>query len=202
MFIALEGGEGAGKSTQARMLGKALTHLGIEHIVTREPGDTALGAELRQLLLRRDGIAISRRAEALLFMADRAEHVEKVLWPALKEGKLVICDRYSASTMAYQGYAGALGVGELQMISSWASEGLKPDVTYFLDVNPAVGLERSKREEHTRFEDKALQYHVDVRQGFMKVRDKRWRIINADLPATDVHNIILNDALTWWWARD
>lgn len=201
MFIVFEGGEGSGKSTQTRMLGRALTELELPHIVTREPGDTPLGKELREILLRREGKPITKRAEALLFMADRAQHVETVIWPALKADKIVVCDRYNASTIAYQGWANGLGLRAIKTISDWASEELQPDITYFLDVNPAVGLERSKREEHTRFEDKHLQYHVSVRQGFIKQRTPRWHTINADIPAAAIHEQILKHVVKRWWDR-
>jgi dTMP kinase len=201
MFVVFEGGEGSGKSTQTRMLGKALTELDVPHIVTREPGDTPLGVELRNILLRRGGTPLHKRAEALLFMADRAQHVEEVVWPALRADKLVVCDRYTASTIAYQGYANGLGVAQLRSISEWASDGLQPDITYFLDVNPAVGLERSKREEHTRFEDKAVQYHVTVRDGFIKQKTPKWHVINADIPAAEIHKSILMHVLKQWYAR-
>jgi dTMP kinase len=177
------------------MLSEALEKNGVSTCLTREPGDTMLGARLRALLLDRNGEPMSRKAEMLLFAADRAEHVEKVIKPNLDQGKVVICDRYMASTMAYQAYAGDLDKTAVQIISEWASDALYPDVTYFLDVMPVVGLERAKRVERTRFEDKTVDYHDRVRRGFLAQRNNSWSRVDAHESIEEMHKKILLHAL-------
>lgn len=191
LFIVFEGGEGSGKTTQARMLAEALDELEIPNCLTKEPGDTALGKELRTILLDRDREPFSRKAEALLFAADRAEHVEKVIVPALDRGEVVICDRYIASTMAYQAYTGDLDPHRVSYMSDWASGGVHADATYFLDVDPAIGLERAMRDGRTRFEDKSVAYHEKVRRGFLRQIDSSWLVVDSHRTIEDVHETIL-----------
>lgn len=191
LFIVFEGGEGSGKTTQSRLLSQALSEKGIPNLLTREPGDTALGKELRYILLDKDREPISRRAEMLLFAAERAEHVEKVIKPALARGEIVICDRYSASTVAYQAYAGGLDVEPVTFISQWASESLTPDITYFLDVEPSVGLERVRREDRNRYEAKTLKFHEDVRLGFFRQRDSSWVTLVGELGSDVTRRLVM-----------
>lgn len=168
-FVAIEGPEGAGKSTLLRGLAKRAEAAGLGVKATRNPGDTALGARLRELLLDPDLPALSTEAELLLFLADRAQHVNEVLKPALGEGKLVLCDRFSASTLAYQGYGRGLPLGPLtQLERDWGALGLLPDLTLLLDLPPADGLARAQRRGVTdRLEAEALAFHERVRQGFL-----------------------------------
>lgn len=195
LFIAFEGGEGSGKSTQARLLSEALFMHDIRCHLTREPGDTLLGANLRSLLLDSTTEVMSRKAEALLFAADRAEHVEKVVRPMMDLGVVVICDRYIASTMAYQAYSGDLDEGTVKLVSEWASGCLYPDLTFFMDVNPVVGLERVNRLDRNRFEGKSVSYHDKVRRNYLRQRDDSWVTVDGHEPIAKVHDKILDHTL-------
>jgi dTMP kinase len=164
-FVALEGGEGAGKSTQLRLLEAWLRERGHDVVVTREPGATAAGARIRELLLD-PGSRLSPRAEAMLYAADRAQHVAEVVRPALERGAVVVTDRYVDSSLAYQGAGRALERDEVKRLSTWATGGLKPDLVVLLDVDPAVGLRRAG-DAPDRIEAESLDFHQRVRQGFL-----------------------------------
>jgi dTMP kinase len=166
VLIALEGGEGAGKSTQAKRLVGWLEQQGREAVLTFEPGDTTLGRALRGLLLHLDGPSPSPRAEALLYAADRAEHVATVLRPALARGAVVVTDRYVDSSIAYQGAGRDLGADAVESLSAWATEGLRPDLTVLLDVAPGVGLRRFDTPPD-RLEAEPLAFHERVRAAFL-----------------------------------
>src|SRR5262249_32773038 len=142
MLIAFEGGEGSGKSTQVERLAQWLSDRGLAVTVTREPGATDFGSRLRRILLESPDGALTPRAEALLFAADRAEHVDAVICPALDRGDVVITDRYVDSSLAYQGAGRALPVEDVRRLSRWATNGLVPDLTVLLDIDPELGLER------------------------------------------------------------
>ena len=182
VLIAFEGGEGAGKSSQIRMLAERLQAEGREVVVTHEPGATPLGAGIRELLLHRPG-AVSPRAEALLFAADRAQHVDAVIVPALRAGKIVITDRYVDSSLAYQGAGRELTVDEVFRLSRWATQGLRPDLTVLLDVPAQVGLARaSGRGEADRLERESIEFHERVRRGFRVLAEaepRRYAVIDA-----------------------
>src|SRR5450756_383568 len=160
VFIALEGGDGAGKSTQGRLLCAWLQELGHTVVVTREPGGTASGRTLRELVLHGDHVA--PRAEALLFAADRAHHVETLIRPALGRGEVVITDRYMDSSIAYQGAGRDLGVDEVRGLNVWATGGLLPTLTVLIDLPAEVGRTR-RRGVHDRLESEADQFHSAVR---------------------------------------
>jgi len=188
LFLALEGGEGAGKSTQARLLGDWLESLGREVVLTREPGATAAGASIRSLLLD-PTTGISPRAEALLYAADRAQHVAHVVLPALERGAVVVTDRYVDSSLAYQGAGRSLDLDEVARLSRWATGGLRPDVTLLLDIDPSVGLARISGAPD-RIEQESLAFHARVRQGFLDLAGAdpdRYLVVAAADPADDVH---------------
>ncbi|GAB3228924.1 dTMP kinase [Glycomyces halotolerans] len=168
-FVVIEGGEGAGKSTQAVKLSAWLRVRGYESVLTREPGATDIGMRIRTLLLDTGGdSAPAPRAEALLYAADRAQHVDKVIRPALERGAVVVSDRYVDSSIAYQGSGRSLGRDEVAWVSSWATGGLKPDLTVVLDVDPAQGLQRAKAGgDGDRLEQEDLLFHERVRQTFL-----------------------------------
>ncbi|MBD3689665.1 dTMP kinase [Nanchangia anserum] len=163
VFICFEGGEACGKTTQIAMLDRRLRAIGIDAVLTREPGGTRLGASLRRELLHAEDV--SARAEALLYAADRAHHVATVITPALEAGRVVISDRYEDSSIAYQGVARGLGqtVAEL---SAWASGGLVPDVTILLDADPQIA-HRRREGAGDRLEAEPLAFHQAVRRGFL-----------------------------------
>ncbi|MDA1359414.1 dTMP kinase [Glycomyces luteolus] len=175
-FVVFEGGEGAGKSTQAVKLAAWLKLRGYEAVLTREPGATDIGARIRSLVLdspskdRGGDAAPTPRAEALLFAADRAQHVDKVIRPALERGAVVVSDRYIDSSIAYQGSGRALGKSEIAWVSAWATGGLKPDLTVLLDVDPENGLHRAKAGgDGDRLEQEQLDYHEKVRETFLQL---------------------------------
>ncbi|NUQ88790.1 MAG: dTMP kinase [Glycomyces artemisiae] len=183
-FVVFEGGEGAGKSTQSVKLAAWLKLRGYEAVLTREPGATDIGMRIRSLVLDSGGdSAPSPRAEALLFAADRAQHVEKVIRPALERGAVVVSDRYIDSSIAYQGSGRDLGKDEVAWVSQWATGGLKPDLTVLLDVDPAQGLHRAKAGgEGDRLEQERIEYHERVRETFLGLaaaEPKRYLVIPA-----------------------
>lgn len=192
LFVVFEGGEGSGKSTQAERLANALSDAEIPHVLTREPGDTELGRELRKILLADDREPMSKKAEALLFTADRAEHVEKVILPALREGKVVVCDRYIASTIAHQSYGNGLDIETIRTLSDWASDGLYPDITFYLSIYPPIGLQRAHmRGKVNRIDAKGLEYHTAVRQGFDVQVDDTWAKLDARDSIHSIHQEVV-----------
>lgn len=192
LFITFEGGEGCGKSTQARALWKNLRQRNIPAIITHEPGGTILGAETRKSLKRKRERPISPEAELLLFAASRAQLITEVIRPALKEGKTVICDRFSYSTLAYQGYGRGLSLNIIEMVNSLATQNLKPDIVVLLDLLSEEGLAR-KQNLKDPFELEELSFHRRVREGYLKAaatEPDRWLVIDASLPKRRIAKII------------
>ncbi len=184
MFITLEGPEGAGKSTQAAHLGRQLEARGYQVRLTREPGGTALGEQVRELLLAIDGQTLNPWTEAFLICAARSVHVAQVIRPALAAGQIVLCDRFSDATLAYQGYGSRLPISSLRRMNAWATDSLTPDLTLLLDLPVEVGLSRRRRNaaEWTRFDDADLAFHHRVRRGYRALarrEPQRWHIIDA-----------------------
>ncbi|MFQ3534348.1 MAG: dTMP kinase [Aggregatilineales bacterium] len=194
MFITFEGGEGSGKTTQVRLLDEHLRQLGYSSVTTREPGGTPLGEKLRALLLDSNS-QIEPRAELLLYAADRAQHVATLIRPALEAGKIVISDRYVDSALAYQGYGRGLDLTALHHIMAFATDGLQPDLTFFLDLDPQQGLARRAQDgEADRFQAQALAFHQRVRAGYLALiaaEPARWVRIDAAQPLTVVQGTIL-----------
>ncbi|MEO7752674.1 MAG: dTMP kinase [Terracoccus sp.] len=191
LFLCFEGGDGAGKSTQVRLLTDVLEARGRDVVVTRQPGGTALGSQVRDLVLH--GEHVAPRAEALLFAADKAHHVEELIAPALAAGKVVITDRYTDSSIAYQGAGRDLGADEIRELQHWAVGGLFPDLTVVLDVTPAVGRQR-RGDVHDRLESEGDGFHAAVRQGFLDLAARepdRYVVIDAALPAATIHATVL-----------
>ncbi|SEP27969.1 dTMP kinase [Trujillonella endophytica] len=190
LFLAFEGGEGAGKSTQVRLLTEELAGRGRAVRATFEPGDTPAGTVVRQLLLDRADLALSPRAEALLYAADRAQHVDAVLRPALAAGEVVVTDRYVDSSLAYQGAGRAIPREEVAALSRWATGGLVPDLTVLLDLPPVTGLARARgRAAADRMEAESLEFHERVRATFRELaaaEPHRYLVLDATLPADDL----------------
>jgi dTMP kinase len=188
LFIALEGGEGAGKTTQARMLAIWLREQGFDVVTTREPGATKVGMRLRALLLDTAHAGMSPRAEALMYAADRAEHVASVISPALARGAVVITDRYTDSSLAYQGAARGLRNEDVAWLSRWATGGLTPDLTIVLDLPPQAGLGR-RESSADRLEAEPSEFHERVRAGFLALareEPERYLVLDATRPAAEL----------------
>ena len=186
-FIVFEGGEGAGKSTQAAALAELLQAQGRSVIRTREPGGTPAAEAIRGILLDPAFAGLDDRAEALLFAAARGDHAQRVIRPALRRGEIVVCDRFMDSSMAYQGIARGLGPDVVANLSLWATDGLVPDLTVVLDIDPQVGLGRVSSPD--RLESEPLEWHRRVREGFVEIarRDpRRYLVLDAGRPPEDL----------------
>ncbi len=183
MFITLEGPEGSGKSSQLPALAEFLRAQGHNVICPREPGGTKIGDQIREVLVRMDNVELHPRTEILLFLSARAQLVEELVLPSLADGKIVICDRYGDSTLAYQGYGHGLDLEKLRMMLEFATGGLKPDLTILLDVDVLVGLKRKKaKDEWNRLDAYEISFHERVREGYHRLAEqdkKRWRIVDA-----------------------
>ncbi|HEU5034372.1 MAG TPA: dTMP kinase [Mycobacteriales bacterium] len=189
LFVAFEGGEGTGKSTQARLLADRLTARGYDVVLTFEPGATGVGARLREVLLDPTNTAIAGSTEALLYAADRAQHVAEVIRPALQRGAVVITDRYVDSTFAYQGGGRSIDDHDLRRLARWATRGLTPDLTVLLDLDPAVGLRRATG-PGDRLEAEALEFHQRVRSAFRELaRRGRNRYLVVDVEHGDIEQV-------------
>lgn len=189
-FITLEGPEGAGKTTQVKLLSKQLDIVGIPHVVTRDPGGTPLGRQIRRILLNPEN-PVQPMAELLLYQADRAQHVAEIIEPELKAGKLVICDRYVDSTMAYQGYGRGIDFALIKELNKIATGGLMPELTILFDIESSDGLARLHPGGHDRLEREALEFHLKVRQGYLELAKKdpdRWRILDASKPLSQAQS--------------
>lgn len=196
LFISIEGGEGSGKTTLMNALESALHRQGVAVVRTREPGGSELGEKIRSLLLKKCDTSVSERAELLLFLAARAENVVGTITPALSEGKVVLCDRFNDSTVAYQGYARGLGVDEVEKLCDFATGGLDPDLTILLNLDPAIGRQRIHdcHKPCDRIESEKLHFHRLVHEGYMRlaaVHPKRIQIIDAN------HSKEIVFALAW-----
>lgn len=175
LFIAFEGGDGAGKSTQAARLAEALESRGLTVLLTREPGGTPVGEKLRSLVLDHGHGEIDAHTEALIFAASRAAHASQVIRPALERGEIVLTDRYIDSSVAYQGAGRALGEDAVRSLNEWATSGLQPHLTVLLDVDPAVGRRRRTAGEtaEDRLESEADEFHLRIREAFLELAHRR-----------------------------
>jgi len=186
LFVSFEGGDGAGKSTQARLLGEWLTGLGREVVLTREPGGTELGHLLRDAVLHGDHV--DARTEALLYATDRAHHVASLVRPALERGAVVVTDRYLDSSVAYQGSGRDLGADEVERLSLWATNGLLPALTVLLDLDPVTGKARLTGDPD-RLERAGDEFHQRTRQAFLDraaADPGRWLVLDATLPLDEL----------------
>lgn len=171
-FITFEGVEGAGKSTQAKLLYQYLIDNGKEAILTKEPGGTKTGQKIRQILLEKTDEIFPPVAELMLYEADRNFHIHNLIKPSLQQGKYIICDRFTDSTLAYQGYARGLNINLIKQLNEIATEGIKPDITFLIDIPVEEGLKRIKQTRQAdRIEDEDIQFHKKLREGFLKIAE-------------------------------
>jgi len=193
LFITFEGGEGCGKSTQARALYRKLSRLAIPVILTHEPGGTSLGNKLSRWLKWAEGTDISPLTELMLFNASRSQLVTEVIRPSLKEGKIVICDRYADSTTVYQSYGRGLDLEMVKAVNNAAIQGLKPNLTVLLDISVEEGLARQRSKKQDRFEQEEIAFHQRVREGFLKLAQQepqRWLVVAATQPKEKIARTI------------
>ncbi|MBA3035703.1 MAG: dTMP kinase [Desulfobacterium sp.] len=202
MFITFEGIEGSGKTTQIRHAMEFLKQKGKDCVMTREPGGTITGQKIRSILLDPESNGMDPSAELLLYFADRAEHVNKIINPALSAGKTVLCDRYYDATKAYQGYARGLNMDLLDKLHKMIIHDLKPDITILLDLDPKTGLSRAWKQINegqragveTRFEKETLDFHDKVRKGYLelaRIEAKRFVIVDASKDENQVKKDII-----------
>jgi dTMP kinase len=197
-FITFEGGDGTGKTTQLRVVENLLREMKRSCLLTREPGGTALGKLLRNVLLEVGDEEIAEASELFLYLADRAQHVKQVITPALSAGKIILCDRFSDSTLAYQGYGRGIDLDWLRRLNDTATQGLRPDLSFLFDCPVDVGLARAARRlaqsqkgrsSADRFERERVEFHEKVRQGFLELaraEPERFRVIDASRPVAEV----------------
>ncbi len=190
-LIAFEGTEGAGKTSQLQLAAEVLRRDGYRVLVTAEPGGTALGLEIRRLLLHRSDSAPTPLAELFLYLADRAQHVAEVIKPALSAGDVVLADRFTGSTIAYQGFGRNLDVEMIARVENWARSGVAPRLTVLLDCPVRVGLERARGCD--RFHTETEAFHERVRQGFLRLAAERgWCVVDATQPEDEVHRHVMD----------
>jgi dTMP kinase len=192
VFVCFEGGEGAGKSTQSRALATSLEDRGFHILLTFEPGDTPVGKEVRRIVLDPATGELSDRTEVLLYAADKAEHVDTVVLPALARGEIVITDRYVDSTLAYQGAGRTLAADEVERVARWATRDLRPHLTVVLDVDPVHGFGRFA--ERDRIEGESPEFHRRVRAAFVEMAaadPAHYLVVDAGRPAPDIADEVL-----------
>lgn len=200
LFVTFEGGEGTGKSTQIKLFSDYLKHKGIPHVLTREPGGTPGGAEIRSLLLKGSVDKWDPLTEMLLFSADRRDHLVKKIWPEMNAGKVVVSDRFADSTLAYQGFGYGEDLDAIQTVNALyhiIAGDFKPDVTFILDINPEIGVARSMARagnDEQRFEGMDFTFHKNLREAFLKIADadpERCVVIDANQSIEKVHEDIV-----------
>lgn len=192
LFITFEGGDGCGKTTQIKLLDEYLRSKGYKTLLTREPGSKGLGIKLREILLNYDG-DVSPTCESFLFLADRAQHVDCIIKPALEEGVVVLCDRHTDSTVAYQGYGRGLDLEQIHNLNNIATNGLKPDLTIVLDVDVETSQNRVGSEKD-RMESAGLEFFERVRKGFLEIakqEPERVKVIDSIQTIEEIHKQIL-----------
>ena len=201
LFITLEGPEGTGKSTQAKLLARRLRREGHDAVLTREPGGTRIGRRVRGVLLSPDHRAMCPETELGLYFSDRAQHLREVVWPALRAGKIVVSDRFTDSTLAYQGYGRGLSLSLIRRLDRIMTGGFRPDVTVLLDLAAETGLSRARRRNRERkalrkegrFEIEALAFHERVRSGYLRLARKepeRFVLIPVEGSPANVHETV------------
>lgn len=208
LFITFEGPEGSGKSSQARALADSLRQRGLSVTLTREPGGTPIGDQIREIVLAPRNTAMAPPTEVLLLSASRAQHVAEKIQPALADGQVVISDRFADSTLAYQGFGLGLDLAALRALTAFATGGLTPDLTIYLDCPATIGLARKAQAaqaggEWNRLDQKPVEYHERVRRGYLALvaaEPNRWWVVDAAQPADHVQHLI--DAQVGEWLEE
>ena len=193
LFITFEGPDGCGKTTQMKLLAEYFEKKGKEVVLTREPGGKGLGEKVREILLNYDG-EVSDRCESFLFLADRAQNIDIIVNPAVKEGKIVLCDRHIDSTVAYQGYGRGLNIDRINMLNNLATNVKKPDLTLVFDVDVETSMKRVGKEKD-RMESAGIDFHNRVRKGYLelaKQEPKRIKVLDATKSIEEIHKDVIN----------
>lgn len=193
LFITFEGADGCGKTTQMNLLAKYLKNQGCEVVLTREPGGKGLGEKIREILLNYDG-EVSDRCESFLFLADRAQNIDTIVNPAVNSGKIVLCDRHTDSSVAYQGYGRGLDIDRINMLNNLATNGRKPDLTFVFDIGTETSMKRVGKEKD-RMESAGLEFHKKVRNGYLEIAKKepeRIKVIDATKSIEEIHQEVLS----------
>lgn len=192
LFITLEGADGCGKTTQLNLLKEYLTNRGYEIVVTREPGGKGLGEKLREILLNYDG-EVSDRCEAFLYLADRAQNIDTIIKPAINSGKIVLCDRHTDSSVAYQGYGREQNIDNINMLNELAVNGVHPDLTIVFDIDTETSMARVGAEKD-RLESAGIEFHKRVRNGYLEIAKKnpqRIKVVDASQTIEDVQRDVI-----------
>ena len=192
LFITFEGADGCGKTTQIELLNEYMIKKGYKTLLTREPGAKGLGVKLREILLNYDG-EVSPNCESFLFLADRAQHIDCIIKPAMKEGKIILCDRHTDSTVAYQGYGRGLDLGRINMLNEIATSGLKPDLTIVFDIDVETSMQRVGKEKD-RMESAGVEFFNKVRQGYLEIaknEPQRVKVISSSDTIENIHKKVV-----------
>ena len=193
LFITFEGADGCGKTTQLMLLAKGLKAKGYDVVVTREPGAKGLGEKIREILLNYDG-EVSSRCEAFLFLADRAQHMDIIVRPAVEKGKIVLCDRHTDSTVAYQGYGRGLDIERINNLNNIATSGDKPDLTFVFDIDVETSMKRVGGQKD-RMESAGMEFFNRVRNGYLEIarqEPERVKVIDAAKSIDDIHKNLVD----------
>ena len=193
LFITFEGADGCGKSTQLNLLAEYLTKKGLEVVVTREPGAKGLGEKIREILLNYDG-PVSDRCESFLFLADRAQHIDMIVNPAVEAGKIVLCDRHTDSTVAYQGYGRQLPIDRIKMLNELAVNGRNPDLTFVFDIDVETSMKRVG-DDKDRMESVGKEFHNRVRYGYLEIakqEPQRVKVLDATKNIDEISKLVIN----------
>ena len=202
MFISLEGVEGCGKSTQAKLLAEHIADLGYSFVLTREPGGTPIAERIREVLLEPRNTDMTDVTELLLYLASRSQHVNQLILPALAEGKVVICERFSDATFAYQGYARGFDLSDLERVNKMSTGGLEPDLTLLLDLKAEDGLSRKRSDDYIpdRLESESIKFHNKVRKGYLAIARRfpqRVKVIDAEGTIAEVYHRVRKCVDQW-----
>lgn len=193
LFITFEGADGCGKTTQMNLLAEYLKNQGYEVVLTREPGGKGLGEKIREILLNYDG-EVSDRCESFLFLADRAQNIDTIVNPAVNSGKIVLCDRHTDSSVAYQGYGRGLDIERINLLNNLATNGRKPDLTFVFDIDTETSMKRVGKEKD-RMESAGLEFHKKVHNGYLEIAKKepeRIKVIDATKSIEEIHQEVLS----------